>query len=103
VDTKKEKEVSRRNLLKAVAGIGAAGAVVGVPGMVFFARGDEAARTAPVQGEAMTPADPAGFGSPLVAYVKDAASGEVVVMFGVEEIVVKDPQLVARLVGAVRG
>ena len=37
---------------------------------------------------------------PLVAYVRDATKGEVVLMVGTKEVVRNDPLLVAQLVGA---
>ena len=40
--------------------------------------------------------------SPLVAYVRDARKGEVSVMVGEREVVVHDPELVARLTHASR-
>jgi hypothetical protein len=40
--------------------------------------------------------------SPLVAYVRDARKGDVSVMVGEREVVVHDPELVARLTHASR-
>jgi hypothetical protein len=40
--------------------------------------------------------------SPLVAYVRDARKGDVSVMVGEREVVVHDPELVARLIRAGR-
>jgi hypothetical protein len=40
--------------------------------------------------------------SPLVAYVRDARKGDVSVMVGEREVVVHDPELVARLTRAGR-
>jgi hypothetical protein len=39
---------------------------------------------------------------PLVAYVRNAATGEVTILHGTREIVVHDPELVKRLVHAAR-
>ncbi|MBI1884905.1 MAG: hypothetical protein HYS09_01075 [Chloroflexi bacterium] len=39
-----------------------------------------------------------GLSAPLVAYVRDAARGEVVFMVGTKEVVRKDPGLVSHLV-----
>jgi hypothetical protein len=40
--------------------------------------------------------------NPLVAYVRDARKGDVSVMVGEREVVVHDPELVARLIRAGR-
>jgi len=93
------KNISRRNLIKAAAGLGA-GAAVGLPAVVFLTRGDE--HMAP----AVSASDASGAvaaGQPIVAYVRDAAAGEVVVMFGSSETVVTDRQLVMRLTGLAQG
>jgi TAT (twin-arginine translocation) pathway-exported protein len=94
--------ISRRNLIKAAAGLGA-GAAVGLPALVFLTKGD-------AQPGVGSEASAAAFGDradtqfdqPLVAYVRDAAAGEVVVMFGARETVITDRELVTRLVGAAR-
>ena len=44
----------------------------------------------------------ASFSGPMIAHVSDAATGEVALLVGVREIVFHDPQLVARLMKAVR-
>jgi hypothetical protein len=41
--------------------------------------------------------------SPLMAYVKDASQGTVVVMWGTKEFVARDPALVSRLATYTRG
>lgn len=41
---------------------------------------------------------PIGLSDPVVAHVRDLASGEVAVMIGTKEVVYRDPELVARLV-----
>jgi hypothetical protein len=48
------------------------------------------------------PSVPAGSHSPLVAYVRDARSGDVVVMVDDHEYVVHDPDLAARIARAAR-
>ena len=92
------KNVSRRSLIKAAAGLGA-GAAIGLPAVVFLTRGDQdMAPAVSASGKSGVAA-----GQPIVAYVRDAAAGEVVVMFGSGETVVTDRQLVDRLAGLVRG
>jgi hypothetical protein len=96
--------ISRRNLLKAAA----AGAVVGIPAVVFMANnlGDSGSDTAAMAaGSYGANGNGAAMRSqqPVVAYVRDAEKGEVVVMQGVSEVVVTDKKLVAQLLGVVEG
>lgn len=44
---------------------------------------------------------PTMYNEPVVAHVRDAATGEVALMVGTREIVYRDPALVARLLKAV--
>jgi len=80
---------SRRTLLRAAAaGTAAVGLVGAARAMGLGDAGTAAARDSLPEG---TP-------SPLVAYVGDARTGEVVVMVGTREVVRRDARLVARLV-----
>ncbi|HKZ89503.1 MAG TPA: twin-arginine translocation signal domain-containing protein [Thermoplasmata archaeon] len=80
-----ETKVSRRSFLKkSAAGAVAAGALAAAPSLLLVAE-----RTAGGVVDGVT--------TPLVAYVKDAAKGEVVIMVGTREVTRKDPGLVARL------
>lgn len=79
---------NRRGFL-ALAGAGAA-----VAGAVAIAPSAEASTAAP--GEV-----PAHVTEPLVAYVRDAHTGEVAVMIGEREVVVHDRELTARIARAV--
>ncbi len=92
------KRIPRRSLLaKSAAGLAAAGAVAAVPAFVF--KPDASGESG-----AVASADGANsFDTPIVAYVHDASKGEVAVMFGTNEVVINDPKLVARLLGATRG
>ena len=102
MDSNSHSTVSRRNVLKAAA----AGAVVGIPAVVFMANNlgsDDSSVAA-----AGTTAYGASGGKrepkqPVVAYVRDASKGEVVVMSGVSEVVITDKKLVAQLLGVVEG
>ena len=104
MDSSSHSTVSRRNVLKAAA----AGAVVGIPAVVFMANnlGTDSS-TASAAGTTAYAAN--GNGSsmqskqPVVAYVRDASKGEVVVMSGVSEVVITDKKLVAQLLGVVEG
>src|SRR6266550_4166303 len=94
--------ISRRNLIKAAAGLGA-GAAVGLPAVVFLTKGDAGSPAGSQAGAGVAGGDvDARLDQPLVAYVRDVAAGEVVLMFGASETVVTDRQLVARLVGAAK-
>jgi hypothetical protein len=95
--------ISRRNLLKAAA----AGAVVGIPAVVFMANnigdsGSEAAMTSTTYG---ANGNGAAMRSqqPVVAYVRDVSKGEIVVMQGMTEAVITDKKLAAQLLGVVEG
>ena len=61
-----------------------------------------AADAAPADAATDRAAAPAA-GGPLVAYVQDVRSGRVSVMVGETEVVVSDPDLVARLAGIASG
>jgi hypothetical protein len=87
------KKLPRRDLLKRSAlGLAAVGAATAVPALVFAVDSNSSDQpdVAAIEGA-----------GPLVAYVHDAARGEVVIMTGVNEVIVNDPQLVARLMGAI--
>ncbi|MBC3841122.1 twin-arginine translocation signal domain-containing protein [Streptacidiphilus sp. 4-A2] len=82
---------SRRNFLRhATAGTAAVGAVVLTP--VALGRG-----TASAQTRTAAATSGAVHQGPLVAYVKNARTGEIAVMAGEREIVHHDPQLAAHL------
>ena len=53
-------------------------------------------------GVAATDLQAADLAGPLVAHVRDVASGEISVLMGMREVVIRDPELVARLVRAIR-
>jgi hypothetical protein len=88
------KPVSRRNILKTSAAGLAIGAAVAVPGVVLLQSDDDEPAS---QASDMPASD---LQSPLVAYVQDAATGEVVVMVGETQTIINDPRLVSRLVAA---
>jgi len=102
MDSESKSTVSRRNVLKAAA----AGAVVGIPAVGFMANNLGSDSSSAVA--AGTTAYGASGGKleskqPVVAYVRDAGKGEVVVMSGVSEVVITDKKLVAQLLGVVEG
>ncbi len=83
-------KISRRNLIaKTGMGAAAAGAVVALPSLIVSKRH----RTSGVTARNLPPPK----SIPTVAYVRDAAKGEVVLMYGTREVVRTDPELVAYL------
>lgn len=84
--------LSRRSFLKKTAmGAAAVAAMAAVPSILKVT--ENAAAGLPA-------GDP---GAPLMAYVKDASQGTVVVMWGTKEFVAKDTALVSRLATYTRG
>ena len=102
MDSNSHSMVSRRNVLKAAA----AGAVVGIPAVVFMAnniRDDSGGSAAMASSNGAASGGKLESKQPVVAYVRDAAKGEVVVMSGLHEVVITDKKLVAQLQGVVEG
>ena len=102
MDSESKSTVSRRNVLKAAA----AGAVVGIPAVVFMAnniRDDSGSSVAMASTNYGASGGSLESKQPVVAYVRDASNGEVVVMSGVSEVVITDKKLVAQLLGVVEG
>ena len=85
-------KLSRSSFLK-TAGLATGAALVG--GVPVAGAASEAAPVLVVQPTA-TPKDP------IVAYVRDAAKGEVTIVSGLNETTFKDPALVKRLTKAVQ-
>jgi hypothetical protein len=85
-------KVTRRSLIKK-ASVGAAtlGVMAAAPNLV----GGDAAQAAVAQSDA-----PAGHGDSIVAHVRNRTTGEVAVLFGTREVIVRDRELVRRLVRA---
>lgn len=101
MESDKTKRISRRGLVKGAAGLTAAGAIIGIPALVF--RPGAGGETGAVMDGDAAPAGAgpsADFGKPLVAYVRDSSKGEIIIMTGVDETVVVDHALVRRLIGA---
>ena len=94
--------VSRRSVLRGVAGAGAAGlaavAVAGTAGPAIAA----AAPAAPRRHDARAAANDATTAGPVVVHVRDARSGEMDVFAGTSHTRLRDPDLAARLARAVR-
>ena len=99
-------ELSRRVFLKGgTAAVVAAGAISAMPGLPALIGAAEtqgpadvgAAESAVAEGESSV-----SMTEPLVAHVRDLASGEIGLFSGTREITVLDPRLAAALVRALR-
>ncbi|HEV7657350.1 MAG TPA: hypothetical protein VGP36_21840 [Mycobacteriales bacterium] len=88
-------EQTRRGFL-IMAGAGA----VATAGIAVVAAGAAGASTPDAPAPAALPQNSAG---PVVAYVSDVRTGRVSIMVGEKEVVVSDPDLVARLSAHVSG
>jgi hypothetical protein len=87
---------SRRDLLRA-SGV----AAVAVPMSTLVAAAPVAA--APNPEAVLQPEELAAFGTGAVVFhVRDAARGDVAILQGADEVVVRDPQLVARVMRAAK-
>ena len=82
---------SRRNMLRAAAGV-----AVAVP-MAALAAGPANAGTPAASGAGEEPEAPAG---PVMFCIHDADKGQVSILHGTNEVVVTDRQLVARILSA---
>ncbi len=97
---------SRRSVLRGAAGVGAAGiaatAFAGLGGQAFAAAASESRDAGP---HADSEHDEAGAAEaatagPVVAHVRDAATGRIDLFRGTSQVQVRDPDLAARLVRA---
>jgi hypothetical protein len=84
--------VTRLSFLKSSAGVAAGAAMIAVPGAV--AQAAEGKTGVPVAPSSPNPREP------VIAYVRDAARGEVTVMSGTHEKTYRDPALAKRLMAA---
>ena len=89
-------ERSRRSFLKSATITGAVAGAVLLPAGLANAATVPTARPEAAESKRAPLAGP-GTSAPIVAYVKDASSGEIAVMAGEREFVHVDPQLAARL------
>lgn len=86
--------VSRRAFIsRGSVGLAVAGAMAALPGLGAILR----APRSPL-GDGAIPAT----GQPLVAHVRNAATGEISFMVGTQKVVIRDTDLAARLFQAVR-
>jgi hypothetical protein len=97
-------QVSRRLFLRnsglAVAGAGVMSQIPLLSGLVGATEADAPAATDAATATADEGA--ATLSEPLVAHVRDLSTGEIGIFNGTREVIVKDPQLAARLFHAAR-
>src|SRR5438876_12366946 len=89
-DAKKSKMSRRSFLQKTAVGAAAVGAMTAAPTILKMTENVQASPP------------PGDVNAPVMAYVKAAATGTVVVMWGTQEIVTRDPGLVIRLTNYAR-
>ena len=83
--------VTRLSFIKASAGVAAGAAAVGVPAAAVLSNGN---KPTVVEPSAPNPKEP------VMAYLRDAKSGEVTVMSGTNEVTYRDRELAQRLLKA---
>jgi hypothetical protein len=96
--------LSRRSLLRGAAGVGAVSvAAAAGAGTIVAAAGSASAATDAHAGpvHADTGAHPAG-DEPIVAYLRDASTGEFEVFHGTRQVRVRDKKLAVQLLNQVR-
>jgi len=93
IDEPKNKMSRRKFLHGAAMGAATVGALAAAPKLDVLGLTENASA-------GTTPSDP---GTPVMAYVADAATGTVVVMWGTKEIVTKDSRLASRILGYAQG
>lgn len=93
---------NRRGFLKqASASVATAGVIASVPGLTVLPGLTSAAESLAPEAPA-TELSAATMAGPLLAHVSDLASGEITLLFGTQEVVYRDPDLVMRLLKAVQ-
>jgi hypothetical protein len=99
-------ELSRRAFLYTGAGAAAAGAVIATTGG-GVSGGGVSAGSAAAGSLSDSPAEAAEVAAsvdgPIVVHIKDAKTGEVAIFSGDNEVIYRDPQLVARVARATHG
>jgi hypothetical protein len=98
-------QFTRRTFLKtSSAAVVAAGALAAAPGLpaAVVALGDAGPADTGAAETAVADAESMSLGEPLIAHVRDLATGEIGLYSGTREITVLDPSLAARLLRAVK-
>jgi hypothetical protein len=99
-------ELSRRVFLRgsaaAAVAVGALSAIPGLPALVGIAETQAPADAGEAQAAVSEADSSLTMSEPLVAHVRDLASGEIGLFSGTREITVLDPRLAAALVKALR-
>ena len=93
------RETIRRRLFlkRAALGVGATGLAIAMPGALMREATGDGGEAASVAADL----DMSGV-LPMVAYVRDAATGDVVIVAGTSEVEVRDRQLASRLMAGLR-
>jgi hypothetical protein len=98
-------EVSRRLFLKggsaAVIAAGAISAIPGFPAVLGVVETQGSADVGAADAAVTDSGASAVLSEPLIAHVRDLATGEIGLFSGTREITLLDPRLAARLVGAI--
>jgi hypothetical protein len=101
-----EPSLSRRSVLRTAAGAGLAGLAVSTAGGAVLAtpgvQSAAASRAHPATGHGAEAAARDGAAEPVVVHLRDARSGEMDVFAGTSQARLRDPDLAARLVAAIR-
>jgi hypothetical protein len=84
----------RRFLTHSSLGVAIAGALAVVPGLTTALR---------LQGPRMIAGAQSALSEPLIAHVRDLASGEISLLVGTQQVIHRDRALAARLYAAARG
>lgn len=96
---------SRRSFLRsgsaAVVAVGALSAIPGLPALVGVAETQGPADAGAAE-SAAADSESVALSEPLIAHIKDLATGEIGVFSGTQEISLFDPQLAAALARAIR-
>src|SRR5690242_10021571 len=94
---------SRRSVLRGAAGLAGAGlAATAVAGAVTVAPAMAASAAQAGQRREQAPRGEGAVAEPVVVHLKDAASGDMEVFAGTRQARLRDPELAARLLQAIR-
>jgi len=87
-------------MLRSSAAVAAVGAVTAMPGLLPAFTTAEA--DAPAADSAIAGESAGAMAEPLIAHVRDLATGEISLFSGEQEVVIHNPALANRLVNAIR-
>jgi hypothetical protein len=90
-------KLTRRTLIKQTS-VGA----IGVAAIGVLAAAPQLASAAPAAKHAVAEQSAAAQSGPMVVHVRNFSTGEIGVMYGEKEVILRDPALVTRLLNAAR-